>query len=203
MNPALLVAFAGVDVVLILTPGADWAYAIATGVRGRPIAPAVAGLVGGYLVHAALVIAGVGALLARDAAALRVVTVAGALYLVWLGTAVVRSAPAPYAVDARCSAWAAARRGATVSGLNPKGLLLFLAVLPQFVDRSAPWPASGQLAVLAAVHLAGCAAVYTSVALGARRVLAARPAVSRHVVRISGTAMVVVGALLLAEAARR
>lgn len=39
------------------------------------------------------------------------------------------------------------------SGLNPKGLLLFLALLPQFVRLDAPWPVAAQTATLGAVHM--------------------------------------------------
>jgi threonine/homoserine/homoserine lactone efflux protein len=78
-------AFAAVDIFLVLTPGADWAFAIAAGLKGRRIVASVAGLAGGYVVQAALVTAGVGALLARNAGALSVLTLFGAAY--WCGWA--------------------------------------------------------------------------------------------------------------------
>ncbi len=88
---------------------------------------------------------------------------------------------------------------AGVSGLNPKALLLFLALLPQFTDPAAPWPFPVQLAVLGLVHTASCAVVYTLVGTGARRVLRARPAAARAVSRFSGVAMIAIGVGLLAE----
>ena len=194
MNFSALVAFVAVDLALVLTPGADWAFAIAAGVRGRAL-PSVAGLAGGYAVHAALVTVGVGALLARSASALDVLTLAGAAYLVWLGVGVLRRPPGVTA-EAAGAGWL---RGAAVSGLNPKGLLLFFAVLPQFVVARAAWPAATQLAVLGSIHVAFCALVYLGVALAASRVLRSRPRAAALVGRLSGIAMILVAVGLGAE----
>ena len=90
-------------------------------------------------------------------------------------------------------------KGAGVSGLNPKALLLFLAFLPQFLTHSAAWPFAAQIALLGLVHTANCAVVYTSVGATAERVLRARPAAATAVTRCSGVAMMAIGALLLAE----
>ena len=70
--------------------------------------------------------------------------------------------PAPSAAaDESGQPWARrAARGAGVSGLNPKALLLFVAVLPQFVDRHSGVPVAAQIAVLGAIHTANCAVAY-------------------------------------------
>jgi threonine/homoserine/homoserine lactone efflux protein len=197
-----LLAFALVDLLLILTPGADWAYAIAIGVRRGPVAAAVGGLVAGYAAVAVLVVAGAGPILAGSATALKILTLVGALYLAWLGTRVLRRQPTPTDAGRQTSeTWRAARRGAAISGLNPKGLLLYFAVLPQFVDRSRSWPVTDQLAALAAIHVTGCAMVYTAVGTGARALLSARPVAARRAARVSGIAMLLVAAALLLEAA--
>ena len=52
MDSTRFAAFIVVDLMLVMTPGADWAYAITVGVRGGRVLPAVAGLAGGYLVQA-------------------------------------------------------------------------------------------------------------------------------------------------------
>ena len=92
-----------------------------------------------------------------------------------------------------------AAKGAGISGLNPKLFLLFLALLPQFTDRNAAWPIAMQIVVMGLVHVANCALVYTGVGTSARRVLRARPTAARAVTRFSGTAMIVIGVVLLAE----
>lgn len=91
-------------------------------------------------------------------------------------------------------------RGATISGLNPKGLLLYLSVLPQFlVTKGEHPPVPAQTAVLGLLHMACCAAVYLTVGLAARAVLGARPAAARAVTRTSGAAMLGIGAFLLVQ----
>ena len=203
VDTAALWQFLAVDVLLVFTPGADWAYAIRAGLRREHVVAAVAGLAGGYVVHGALVTIGVGALLARDRDALSVVTFIGAVYLVGLGLSALRvsaepaTTPGSKADAARAStvAW----RGALVSGLNPKGLLLFFAVLPQFVRTDAAWPESAQLAVYGCLHVAACALVYAAVAYTARAVLATRGRMARRIELTSGALMACFGALLATQ----
>jgi threonine/homoserine/homoserine lactone efflux protein len=199
-----LLGFLVVDLLLVLTPGADWSYAIASGVRGSRIAAAVGGLAAGYVVHAALVAVGVGTLIAQSAASLGILTLLGATYLAWVGLAVLRDPPAPAADDGpQQPALRTALRGASISGTNPKGLLLFFAVLPQFVDPRAAWPAAAQLAVLGAAHIALCFVVYLTVAATARRLLRSRPSAARVVGRASGASMVAIALLLTADQVAR
>jgi threonine/homoserine/homoserine lactone efflux protein len=89
-------------------------------------------------------------------------------------------------------------RGMGVSALNPKGLLVFLALLPQFTNPHGSWPLAGQLGLLGLVFVLSCGAFYLGLGSVARKILAARPAAARGVTRFSGAAMVVIGALLLA-----
>jgi len=70
MAVSSLFAFWAVAVLLIIVPGADWAFTIAAGVGGRSVLPAVGGLVLGYALVTAVVAAGVGALVAGSPAAL-------------------------------------------------------------------------------------------------------------------------------------
>jgi threonine/homoserine/homoserine lactone efflux protein len=201
MAIATVMAFWAVSLLLVLVPGADWAYAIAAGLRDRSVLPAVAGLLAGYVALTAVVAAGVAALIARSPLMLAVLTTLGALYLLWLGVTTVARPSAPRAAAGRSSeSWVRrAAKGAGTSGLNPKGLLLFLALLPQFISRSAGWPVAAQIALLGLVHTANCAVVYTSVGVTARRVLRTRPATAAAVTRCSGAAMIVIGVVLLAE----
>lgn len=190
-----------VSLLLVLVPGADWAYAIAAGLRDRSVLPAVAGLLTGYVALTIVVAAGVAALVARWPLLLTALTVLGALYLLWLGIATMARPSAPVAAAAEGSQpWVRrAAKGAGISGLNPKALLLFLALLPQFITRGAAWPFAAQIMLLGLVHTANCGVVYTGVGTTARRVLRARPAIAAAVTRFSGAAMIVVGILLLAD----
>ena len=70
---------------------------------------------------------------------------------------------------------AGAPRGIGVSGLNPKGLLVFLAVLPQFAAPHGAWPLAVQLGVLGLVFTLICAGFYLSMGCAARRSRTAGP----------------------------
>jgi len=196
-----IAAFWAVAAMLIAIPGADWAYVIGTVLSGRPVLLAVSGIVIGYAGITIVVAAGVGALVARTPAALTALTIAGGLYLVWLGArALLRPGGHEAAGTAAArSDRAALLRGIGVSGLNPKGLLVFLAVLPQFATQHATWPLTVQLGILGVVFTLTCGVFYLSMGSAARRILGDRPALSRVIARGSGTAMIVIGLLLLAE----
>ncbi|MEU7860577.1 LysE family translocator [Nonomuraea sp. NPDC049141] len=201
MPVGTVAAFWAVSLMFVVTPGADWAYAITAGLRHRTVLPAVGGLLAGHLAATALVAAGVAALVARSPLVMTALTVAGAAYLVWLGIGMLARPAAPQAgAEQAATSWARQMvKGAGISGLNPKVFLLFLALLPQFTDPDAGWPLAVQIVALGLVHVASCAVVYTGVGAGARRVLRARPAAARTVSRFSGAAMVVIGVLLLVE----
>jgi len=201
MAIAGVMAFWAVSLLLVVVPGADWAYAIAAGLRDQSVLPAVAGLLAGYVALTAVVAAGVATVIARSSLMLSVLTTLGALYLLWLGITTAARPTAPHAGAGPSSeGWVRrAVKGAGTSGVNPKGLLLFLALLPQFISRSAGWPVAGQIALLGLMHTANCAVVYTGVGVTARRVLRTRPATAAAVTRCSGAAMIVIGVVLLAE----
>ncbi|PBC62762.1 lysine transporter LysE [Streptomyces sp. Tue6028] len=199
MDWGLVTAFLAVDLLLVCVPGADWAYAISAGLRGS-VLPAVSGLVAGYAVHTLLATAGLAVLVAGSPALLTGLTVAGAGYLLWLGWGVLRRPATPGAAQDAPAAppLRTFLRGSAISGLNPKGLLLYLSVLPQFL-RPGGVPVAAQTGLLGAVHMAACAAVYLTVGLLARAVLRARPAAARAVARTSGAAMLGIGGFLLVE----
>jgi threonine/homoserine/homoserine lactone efflux protein len=205
MAASSVLTFWAVAVLLIAVPGPDWAFVLGSGLRGRTAVPAVGGLVLGYGAVTVVVAAGVGAIVARSAALLTGLIFVGGLYLVWLGA---RTMARPKAPDARAgrSVDAAAGtgratlgKGIGVSALNPKGLLVFVALLPQFTSARWSWPLPVQLGLLGLVFMASCAAFYLCLGTFARRLLQARPAAARAIVRFSGAAMIVIGALLLIE----
>ncbi|GGY32275.1 LysE family translocator [Streptomyces djakartensis] len=201
MDTTTLAAFLAVDLLLVFTPGADWAYAIAAGLRDRSVVPAVAGLVAGYAGYTLLAVAGLVVIVASSATLLTALTVAGAGYLVWLGWGVLRQ-PAALTASARelgSSRLRVMLRGAGTSGLNPKALLLYFSLFPQFIDPSGAWPVATQTGLLGALHMTACAAVYLAIGVLARTVLSTRPAAARAVTRASGVLMIAIGGFLLVE----
>lgn len=200
MAGSTVAAFWAVSFLFVITPGANWAYAIAASLRHRTVLPAVGGLLAGHLLATAVVATGVAAVLAGSPLMMTTLTAVGAAYLVRLGIATLVRPATPRAGSDPTprSRLRQAAKGLGISGLNPKVFLLFLALLPQFV-RPTGWPPAAQVLVLGLVDLASCAVIYTAVGAGARRVLRARPAAARAVTRFSGAAMVIIGVSLLVE----
>lgn len=204
MDTTTLAAFLAVDLLLIFTPGADWAYAITAGLRDRSVVPAVAGLIAGYAGYTLLAVAGLVVIVASSATLLTALTVAGAGYLVWLGWGVLRQPAALTASGQEVGPEGSSRlrvmlRGIGISGLNPKALLLYFSLFPQFIDPAGAWPVAGQTGLLGSLHMTACAVVYLTVGVLARTVLRTRPAAARAVTRVSGAMMIVIGGFLLVE----
>jgi threonine/homoserine/homoserine lactone efflux protein len=214
VNPQLFLAFLVVAGALACTPGVDWAYSIAAGLKQRSFVPAVAGLCSGYVLHTVLMVAGLAALLAGAPGVLGWLTVTGAAYLLWLGFGTIRSwrgasfgpgAASPAGANPADSKQAESNQfrtflqGVGTSGINPKGLLFFVALVPQFVspEASLPVPVQSGLLGLTFVLLAGV--VYTCVALLSRKLLHSRPGAARRVTLASGIIMVALGTVLLSE----
>jgi threonine/homoserine/homoserine lactone efflux protein len=201
MAASSVLAFWAVAFLLIVVPGADWAFTISAGLRGRSVYPAVSGLVVGYAAVTIVVAAGVGALVARSPGILTALTLIGGLYLMWHGaTTFARpSTPATTPHGPAGTDWHTFAKGVGVSGLNPKGLLLFLALLPQFTDPHGTWPIAGQIGVLGLAFMITCAVFYLCLGHIARTVLHTRPTAAYLIGRISGAAMIGIGGWLLIE----
>jgi threonine/homoserine/homoserine lactone efflux protein len=197
-------AFWAVSFALVITPGADWAYVISAGLRGRRLAcSAVVGLACGALLATAAVAAGVGALVASHPIVLTVLTVADSAYLLWMGVAMLRRPAATVSAQSELvgGGWKWACKAAGISSFNPKLILLLLALLPQFVHAESAWPVTLQIMMLGAVHALSCCGVYLAVGLAAQRVLGSRPGAALVVSRVSGALMLGIALLLLAERA--
>jgi threonine/homoserine/homoserine lactone efflux protein len=143
--------------VLILIPGPSVLFVISRGVAlGRRAALAtVAGNASGFALQLVLVSLGVGAIVARSDAVFTVLKLLGAAYLVFLGVRNIRdrkqlakifgtARPEPKSIER------IVREGFVVGATNPKGVLIFTAVLPQFIDRS-QGHVTVQLAILGAI----------------------------------------------------
>lgn len=203
MNPQLFFAFLMVAGALACTPGVDWAYSITAGLKQRSFVPAVAGLCGGYVLHTVLLVAGLAALLTGVPGVLGWLTVAGAAYLLWLGLTTLRSwrgaSFGSVEMQAPANQFRTFLQGVGTSGINPKGLLFYVALVPQFVSPEAPLPVPVQSGLLGLTFVLLVAVVYTCVALLARKLLQSRPGAARKVTLASGIIMVGLGAVLLSE----
>jgi threonine/homoserine/homoserine lactone efflux protein len=134
-----LILFATIIVFLALTPGPDVIYIMTRGIaQGRTAAfLSTVGICIGYLVYTTLAALGLSALLQSSVIAFEIVRYAGAIYLLYLGIRTIMSkhgGPLTLGAVAPASPGRILRQGILTSMLNPKGILVFAALLPQFVN---------------------------------------------------------------------
>jgi threonine/homoserine/homoserine lactone efflux protein len=137
-----LLDYALASAVLIVIPGPSVLFVVGRALAyGRRTAlTTVCGNAAGNYSVAVCIALGLGVILQRSQAVFDVIKLGGALYLVWLGIQALRDRKRLTAVlDAPPvrSGRPALRDGYIVGVTNPKALILFGAVLPQFVDRAA------------------------------------------------------------------
>jgi threonine/homoserine/homoserine lactone efflux protein len=143
--------------IIILAPGPSVLFIIARAIAwGRKVAViTVAGNVSGAFVLSSLVAFGLGPILQRSELAFVAVQWLGGLYLVYLGIDAIRKRKV-HAADmtnqgpVEPTVFQSIRDGFMVGVLNPKGLVFYAAVLPQFIDRDRGG-VTGQLLFLGAL----------------------------------------------------
>jgi threonine/homoserine/homoserine lactone efflux protein len=133
-----LLLFASIIVVLALTPGPDVIYITTRGMsQGRKAALiSTMGICIGYLVYTLLAALGLSAMLQSSSITFNIVRYAGALYLVYLGVRTLLSkhgGPLNRGAVNPAPAGRILHQGILTSLLNPKGILVFAALLPGFV----------------------------------------------------------------------
>ncbi|MFD3507699.1 LysE family translocator [Nocardia sp. NPDC058666] len=153
------VGFFPAAVLVSLIPGASQLLGLNNAVHHgiRYALAGVGGRLASFAVLIALVVAGLGATLAASATALTVIKWVGVVYLAWIGIGGLRRAWRPQADSspgpvARAIRWRVVGNEFAVGISNPKALLLFAALLPQFADESAGGFGT-QLALLGAAYV--------------------------------------------------
>jgi threonine/homoserine/homoserine lactone efflux protein len=197
-------AFLGVSVVVIVTPGPDTALTVRNtllGTRRTGVLTAL-GVVSGQGVWSVAAAAGITALVVAFEPAFVAIKIAGAAYLVWLGVQSVRAAVrrdgAPTGVvrgRRDLSAGAAYRQGLLSDLGNPKMAAFFTSLLPQF--------GTGFVAMLA-LGLLFCAVTFAWLAAHATAVAKAgdvlrRPRIRRAIDGLTGLVLVGLGVRLATE----
>lgn len=202
MHFDLWIAFVAAATVLLAIPGPTIltvvSYSASHGRRAT--LPLIAGVALGDSTALFLSLVGLGALLAASALWFNVVKWAGGLYLLFLGLKMLRaaaSADAAAPAPPPESLWRLFLNTYAVTALNPKGIVFFVAFLPQFLNPSAPavpqlWALGTTFVVLATVN----ATLYAMFASHARRMMES-PRAQRRFNLLGGTLICGAGAWAL------
>jgi threonine/homoserine/homoserine lactone efflux protein len=203
-----LLAFALTSLILIVVPGPSVLFtvsrALTIGRRGALLT--VVGNAVGDSVQVVAVAFGLGAFVERSIVAYTIVKFVGAGYLVFLGVQAIRHRRAlTDAMAGQLAPLRSTRRvladGFVVGLTNPKTIVLFVAALPQFLDKATGHP-TAQLLILGLVF--PCIALVSDsgwavVAGSARTWFARSPRRMSAVGGVGGFAMIGVGATLAAS----
>jgi threonine/homoserine/homoserine lactone efflux protein len=204
----LWLAFVAASAVLLLLPGPTIltviSYSLAHGRRAN--AALVAAVALGDSTALALSLLGLGALLTASALWFTVVKWVGGLYLLYLGIRLLRAGVSAQALVARAapgSRWKLFANTWLVTALNPKGIIFFVAFLPQFIDAARPVPTQLWILAITFVVMATINATLYAVFAGAARRLLASPRAQRGFSFAGGSLLCAAGvwALLAKRAA--
>jgi threonine/homoserine/homoserine lactone efflux protein len=138
-DTSVLPVFLAASIVLLVTPGPDVAFVVATGVSEgrRPALWASTGIALAMFSHAVFAAAGVAAIVATSALAFEVIRFAGAAYLIFLAYRSFRAKPFEAGIQRTSrSPFENVRRGFLTNLLNPKAILFSGVFLPQFASPS-------------------------------------------------------------------
>ena len=181
----LWLAFVAASAVLLIIPGPTIltviSYSMSHGRRAN--VPLVAAVALGDSTALVVSLLGLGALLAASAFWFTAVKWVGGLYLLYLGIRLLRAGIASTemaAPEAPGSRWRLFANTYLVTALNPKGIVFFVAFLPQFISPAAD--VSRQLWVLATTFVAMAAlnATLYAVFAGSARKLLSSPRAQRR-----------------------
>lgn len=200
VSPDRLLAFAAMSFLLIVVPGPSVLFTVgrALALGRRAALSSVAGNAVGAYVLVVAVAFGVGALVERSVVAFTVLKLAGAAYLVYLGVKAWRQR-GPLLVGISDESPRGGLRtlweGFAVGLANPKTIVFFAAVLPQFVDPDLGHVV-GQMMLLGLVFVGIALASDSAWGLGAsvaREWFARSPRRLAAVSRIGGLSMIGLG----------
>ncbi len=201
MDLSLWMTFVGATLLLLIIPGPTVVLVLTYALtQGRRVAVAsAAGVALGDFIAMTASLVGLGALVLASSTLFVALKWVGAAYLVWMGIGMSRSAGSAKAIqieDApQLSAGAVFRNAAVVTALNPKGIVFFIAFVPQFIRTDAAL--APQFAILIATFVSHATINVLVYALLADRLRAtiSRPSVLAWMTRIGGGVLIAMGVL--------
>ncbi len=193
-----LLYLATVGVFFASPPGPSQVLMISNSLRYgvRPSLATAAGDLSANALQMTAAAFGLAAVVAASQEALVLVKWAGVAYLVWIGIRTFRGKPADPAAGDRAAPRRALlfRQGFLTSAANPKAVVFFAALFPQFIAPGQPiWP---QLAILGATYIAVDGTLLVLWGSLSTRLLGRLRRGGRLLNRVSGGLMIAAAALL-------
>ncbi len=167
MENANLLLFAATVLPLICTPGPDMLFVASQAVSGGFVAGlrSTAGICAGYLVHSTLAALGIAAIIVASPLLFATLRWLGIAYLSCLAFRLLASSMKDRSVRSTFSRATANRfrRGFLTAVLNPKGMMIYFAILPQFMSHDGS--ILPQACLLSTVFIGLCGIVYALLSL--------------------------------------
>lgn len=175
MDILTLLSFTATAMLLTFAPGPDVMYLLAKSLHDgtRSGLTLALGLACGCFFHTTLVMVGVAAFIQSSPAAFSALMYAGAAYLLYLAWGAFRAPASDLSVSSETDAydkWALWRRGLLMNAMNPKVLLFFLALLPQFIDPAAALSPSVQIGILGGIFAVQAVFCFSLIAVCAGKI---------------------------------
>jgi threonine/homoserine/homoserine lactone efflux protein len=188
---------------IVIVPGMDMLFVLANALTGgrRAGLAATSGVMLGGAAHALFGAVGLGLVLQWMPGLVRLMLIAGAGYMAWIGWTLARSSITVDRIGkARSrSASIAFRQGLVTCLINPKAYLFVLSVFPQFI-RPVHGPLWQQAIALGIITVFAQFVVYGGLALaasGSRNLLVGRPGIMTLIGRSAGLLLILVAGLTL------
>ena len=201
MDLSIWMTFVAATVVLLIIPGPTIVLVLTYALtQGRRVAIAsAAGVALGNFIAMTTSLVGLGAIVLASATAFSALKWVGAIYLVWMGIGMIRSAggatlgkieEAP-----QLSAGAVFRNACVVTALNPKGIVFFIAFVPQFIRQDAALAPQFAILIATFVGLAAVNVMIYALLADRLRTTIRKPAVLGWMTRIGGGVLIGMGVL--------
>jgi len=191
--------FALTETALCFTPGPAVLLVVSQGLaRGAraSIWPNL-GILAGNTLYFVLSATSLGALLVASYELFAAIRWVGAAYLIWLGVAAFRGRSTVLSVAPAAGAPLRARRmfvnGFVLQVANPKALVFFTALLPQFIDPRGSLVAQVAILAVTSVVIEFCVLLAYGASAGRVTTLAARPPFATLANRLAGTMLIAAG----------
>ena len=200
MSYDLWAAFALASFILLIIPGPTIllvvSYAIGLG-RKEALAMVAGVALGDFLAMTATLL-GLGAMMLASATLFTVMKWGGALYLVWMGFRLIKTAahsPAKLESVSQKTPYRAFADAAIVTLLNPKSIGFFVAFVPQFITPDAPLLPQFSIMIVTFVGLGSLNALAYALLAGHARTSIRQPHILAWMQRLGGTLLIGLAAL--------